>query len=68
MAFGFSGMPEEIEECRRHYDMIEQECHEIKGAINADVRKVFQRVSEALSDDLDFVRKQEQRINVENAK
>lgn len=35
LAFGYSGaLPEEIEECKRHYDMIERECHEIRAAIN----------------------------------
>jgi hypothetical protein len=34
-------LPEEIEECRRHYDLIEEMCREIKMTINPDVQKVF---------------------------
>ena len=57
-------MPEEIEECRRHYELIEVLCKDIKGSITADVRKVFQRAGESLSDDLNKVRLHEKRINV----
>jgi len=34
-------LPEEIEECRRHYDLIEEMCREIKSASNQDVQRVF---------------------------
>ena len=38
LANGMGGsLPEEIEECRRHYDLIEEMCREIKMTINPDV-------------------------------
>jgi hypothetical protein len=38
LANGMGGsLPEEIEECRRHYDLIEDMCREIKMTINPDV-------------------------------
>lgn len=36
-------LPEEIEECRRHYELIEEMCRDIRTNINSDVRKVFQK-------------------------
>lgn len=45
--FGLGGeLPEEIEECRRHYELIEEMCRDIKSNINSDVRKVFQKAGE----------------------
>lgn len=42
LAMGYGGvLPDEIEDCRRHYELIEEMCREIKGAITLDVRKVF---------------------------
>jgi hypothetical protein len=43
-------------------------CKEIRSAVNSDVRKVFQRVGETLSDNLSKVRLHEKRINVQNEK
>ena len=34
-------LPEEIEEFRRHYELIEEMCRDIRTNINSDVRKVF---------------------------
>jgi len=35
---GYGGvLPEAIEECRRHYDMIEEMCKEVQSAANKDV-------------------------------
>lgn len=64
---GYGGvLPEQIEECRRHYDLIEEMCKEIKMAVNQDVQRVFQRTGESLSSDLSKVRLHEQRINAQN--
>lgn len=59
-------LPEEIEECRRHYDLIEEMCREIKMTINPDVQKVFQRSGEHLVSALNKIRLHEQRINIQN--
>lgn len=54
---GYGGvLPEEIEECRRHYDLIEEMCREIKSASNKDVQREFQRAGEQLASDLQKVR------------
>jgi hypothetical protein len=67
--FGQGGvLPEEIEECRRHYDLIYEMCKDIKENINRDVRKVFQRTGEALNDELAKIRMHEKRINTQNEK
>ena len=65
---GNGSLPDEIEECRRHYELIEEMCRDIKANINKDVRKVFQRAGETLNDDLTKIRLKEKRINNENEK
>ena len=54
---------QEVEECRRHIELIVELCRDIKGTCHADVRKVFAKVAEQLEDDLAFIRKHEMRIN-----
>ena len=61
-------LPEEIEECRRHYELIEEMCRDIRTNINSDVRKVFQKAAEDLDRELTKIRTSEKRINTENEK
>jgi Intra-flagellar transport protein 57 len=63
---GGTFLEEEIEEYRRHIEMIVELCKDIKGTCHADVRKVFAKVAEKLEDDLSFIRKHEIRINQNN--
>jgi hypothetical protein len=58
---------EEVEECRRHIELIIDLCRDIKGTCHSDVRKVFAKVAEKLEEDLAFIRKHEIRINNHNA-
>jgi hypothetical protein len=45
-------LEEEVEECRRHIELIIELCKDIKGTCHADVRKVFAKVAEKLEEDL----------------
>ena len=56
-------MDDEIEEHRRHLEMIIELCREIQSSCTHDVRKVFARVGENLQESIDFIRKHERRIN-----
>lgn len=56
-------LDDDIEEHRRHLEMIIELCQEIQSSLSYDVRKVFARVGEALNDQLEVIRKHEQRIN-----
>jgi hypothetical protein len=67
MKGGASSFEEEVEECRRHIELIIELCRDIKGACHSDVRKVFAKVAEKLEEDLAFIRKHEIRINQHNA-
>jgi hypothetical protein len=60
---GTSSFQEDVEECRRHIELIIELCKDIKGTCHSDVRKVFGKVAEKLEDDLAFIRKHEIRIN-----
>jgi hypothetical protein len=60
---GASSFQEDVEECRRHIELIIELCKDIKGTCHSDVRKVFGKVAEKLEDDLAFIRKHEIRIN-----
>ena len=62
-----NSIEEEVEECRRHIELIIDLCKEIKGTCHSDVRKVFAKVAEKLEEDLAFIRKHEIRINNHNA-
>ena len=42
----------EVEECRRHIELIVELCRDIKGTCHADVRKIFAKVAEKLEEDL----------------
>ena len=61
------GGDDDLEECRRHAELIVELCREIKDACSADARAVFARSAEALEEQLAFVRRHEQRINQHNA-
>lgn len=54
---------DDIEECRRHIELIIDMCQEIKRASTEDSRYVFQRSIDYLVNQMDFIRKHEQRIN-----
>ena len=60
---GGGGLDEDIEECRRHTELIVELCNDIKGSIHHDVRKMFARAGEQLTEDLENIRKHELRIN-----
>jgi len=62
-----AGVIEEVEECRRHIELIVELCRDIKNTCHQDVRKVFARSAEKLEEDLEFIRKNEMRINRNNA-
>jgi len=57
----------DFEECRNHVNIIIDLCNDIKEASHPDVRKFFARYFEQLDDELNFIRKQERRINENNA-
>lgn len=58
---------DDVEECRRHIELIIELCRDIKNTCHQDVRKVFARSAEKLEEDLSFIRKNEIRINQNNA-
>lgn len=60
---GQGTLDDEIEEHRRHLEMIIELCHEIQSSCEHNVRKVFARVGETLADELTKIRRHEQRIN-----
>ena len=60
-------LDDDVEEHRRHLDMIIECCQEIKNSSGYDVRRVFSRVGNAMDKELSQIRKHEQRIN-ENQK
>lgn len=41
---GAGSLDEDIEECRRHTELIVDLCRDIQGAIHPDVRKIFASV------------------------
>ncbi len=61
------GQYDDIEECRRHIELIIDLCTEIKNTCHSDVRKVFAKSAERLEEDLNYIRKNEVRINNNNA-
>lgn len=60
---GGGSLDEEIEECRRHTELIVDLCKDIQGAIHQDVRRVFATVGNQLTDELANIRRHELRIN-----
>jgi len=65
---GGSLVDEDVEECRRHIELIIDLSHDIKKSCHSDVRSVFARVGETLNDDLSTIRRHESRINSHNEK
>lgn len=61
------GDVDDVEEYRRHVELIIDLCRDIKETCHQDVRKVFARAAEKLEDNLEFIRKNEIRINSNNA-
>jgi len=59
---------EEFEEYLRHLELIIEMCKDIRQACHYDVRKVFQASAEALETQMEFIRKNEIRINNQNEK
>ena len=39
-------LDDDIEECRRHIELIIELCKDIQGAIHSDVRKIFAKVGD----------------------
>ena len=60
---GSGELDDDIEECRRHIEMIIELSKDIKDSSHYDVRKVFAKVGEQLQDELTLIRKVELRIN-----
>lgn len=60
---GGGSLDDEIEDCRRHNELIVELCRDIQGSIHHDVRKIFAKVGEQLTEDLAQIRKHELRIN-----
>ena len=54
---------EQVEECRRHIELIIDLCKDIRETCHYEVRKVFATAAESLEDDLGFIRRHEVRIN-----
>ena len=65
---GGSGSIESFEECRRHIELIIEMCNDIRQSSHQQVRKVFASSAEKLDEDLQFIRKNEIRINKQNEK
>ncbi len=65
---GTGELSDDIEECRRHIELIIELCTDVKNTCHSDVRKVFAKASELLQEDLAYIRKHEIRINNNNAK
>jgi ElaB/YqjD/DUF883 family membrane-anchored ribosome-binding protein len=65
---GGSSSIESFEECRRHIELIIEMCNDIRQSSHQQVRKVFASSAEKLDEDLQFIRKNEIRINKQNEK
>ena len=57
----------DYDEYRRHVDLILEMCRDVRDSCAHEVRKVFQESAEQLESQLNFVRKNEIRINSTNA-
>ncbi len=64
---GSGDQTDDVEECRRHIELIVELCKDIKDTCHQDVRKVFARAAETLEEQLSFVRRNEMRINKNSA-
>lgn len=58
----------DFDEFRRHVELIIEMCNDIKQSSHHEVRKVFSHSIESLENDLQFIRKNEIRINRQNEK
>jgi len=58
---------DDVEECRRHIELIVDLCKDIREACHYDVRRVFGEFAEILEEKLAFIRKNEVKINQNNA-
>ena len=56
---GQNDMTDDVEECRRHIELIVEMCRDIRLTCHQDVRKVFAKSAETLEEDLAFIRKHE---------
>lgn len=59
-------LDEDVEECRKHTELIVELCQDIKRSVHHDVRKVFAKAGGILEEELATIRKHEQRINQQN--
>lgn len=64
---GKNDLTEDFEECRRHIELIIELCKDIQQSCHSDVRKIFAKAVEVLENELTFIRKNEIRINQNNA-
>lgn len=64
---GKNDLTEDFEECRRHIELIIELCKDVKETCHQDVRKVFASAAEALDQELNYIRRNEIRINSNNA-
>lgn len=67
LSVNVTSLEQEVEECRRHIELIIELCRDIRATCHQDVRQVFAKIAEKLEDDLTFIRKHETRINQNNA-
>ena len=57
---------DDVEECRRHIELIIDLCKDVKNTCHQDVRNVFASSAEKLEEDLAYIRKNEIRMNQNN--
>lgn len=62
------GSDDEFIEFRRHLELIIEMCHDIRDSSHHEVRKVFERSSQFIEEQLTYIRKNEIRINKQNEK
>jgi len=65
---GNSDLDEDIEEYRRHIELIIELSADIKRSCHPDTRKFFSKAAEKLEQDLEYIRKSERRINEQQSK
>lgn len=63
-----SDSDEDFEECRRHIELIIEMCVDIRDSSHHEVRRVFSESIDALDHQLNYIRKNEIRINKNNEK
>ena len=60
---GRGALGDEIEEHRRHVDLIIDLCQDLRRSSHVDTRKVIAKIAEGLTDSLNTIRRHERRIN-----